>query len=76
MLREQQCLTVRHIADRTKVSTRYLELIEEEAYTKLPARTYVRGLLMLYAKALGYEAERVITDYMKRYDAAMTPPKK
>lgn len=76
MLREQKGFTLRHIADTTKVGTRYLECIEEEVFQKLPARAYTRGFLMLYAKALGCEPERMTSDYLKRYDAAMNPVKK
>jgi flagellar biosynthesis protein FlhG len=72
MLREQHGLTVRNIADMTKVGTRYLECIEEELYDKLPARAYTRGFLMLYAKALGCDPGRMASDYLKRYDAAKT----
>jgi curved DNA-binding protein CbpA len=76
-LREQHGQNLRSIADLTKVSARYLEFIEEENYQKLPARTYIRGFLMLYAKALGCtNAERLAGDYLKRYDAAMKPPAK
>ncbi len=71
-LREQNGLTVRNIADSTKIGTRYLECIEEELYDKLPARAYTRGFLMLYAKALGCDPERMASDYLKRYDAAIT----
>ncbi len=73
-LREQRGLDLRAIADRTKVSTRYLEYIEEEAYQKLPARTYIRGFLMLYAKALGCDPDRMAGDYLKRFDTAAKPP--
>ena len=76
MLREQHGLTLRNIADMTKVGTRYLECIEQELFDKLPARAYIRGFLMLYAKALGCEPERMAGDYLKRYDAAKNPPKK
>ncbi len=76
-LREQQGQNLRSIADLTKVNARYLELIEEENFQKLPARTYIRGFLMLYAKALGCaNAERLAGDYLKRYDAVMKPPVK
>jgi flagellar biosynthesis protein FlhG len=70
MLREQKGLTLRNIADITKLGTRYLECIEEELYQKLPARTYVRGFLSLYAKALGCDPERMSNDYLRKYDAA------
>jgi hypothetical protein len=70
LLREQRGLTIRNIADMTKVNARYLDLIEEENYQKLPARAYVRGFLMLFARALDCNAEKVASDYLKRYDAA------
>ncbi len=76
-LREQHGQNLRGIADLTKVSVRYLEFIEEEHFQKLPARTYIRGFLILYAKALGCaNAERLAGDYLKRYDAVMKQPVK
>ncbi len=75
-LREQLGLDLRAIADRTKVSTRYLEYIEEEAYQKLPARTYIRGFLMLYARTLGCDPDRMAGEYLKRFDMAMKPSAK
>ena len=76
MLREQRGLTIQNIADITKLGGRHLEHIEDETYAKLPVRPYLRGFLVLYAKALGYEPERILADYLKRYDAAMSMPKK
>ena len=76
MLREQRGLSVRQIADTTKLSARYIEGIEEEGFTKLPARPYLRGFLFSYARAIGYEPQRIVNDYMKRYDAAMVQQKK
>jgi len=75
VLREQKGLTIRNVADLTKVGTRYLEYLEEENFKKLPARAYVRGFLALYAKALGYEPDRLINDYLKRYDASFVKSK-
>src|SRR5512147_563051 len=72
-LREQIGYDLRTVAGMTKVSIRYLEMIEEENFGKLPARTYIRGFLMLDAKTLGYDAEKLAADYLKRYDEAMKP---
>ncbi len=69
-LREQLGQSLQSVADQTKVSMRYLESIEREAYDKLPARAYVRGFVTLYAKALGCDQERMVGEYLKRYDAA------
>jgi len=46
------------------------------ALCKLPARPYLRGFLYTFARTIGYEPERIVNDYLKRYDAAMNPPKK
>ena len=70
LLRGQRGLSVQNIAEMTKVSARYLEFIEEENFKKLPARAYIRGFVMLYAKALGYDPDRMSSDYLKRYDEA------
>jgi hypothetical protein len=73
VLREQRGLTLRNVADITKISSRYLEFIEAENFKKLPARPYLRGFLILYAKALGCDPERMAGEYVKRYDAALAP---
>jgi len=75
MLREQRGQSLRNIADETKVGIRYLELIEEDNFQKLPVRAYTRGFLQLYAKALGCNPELVCADYLKRFDAARAPQK-
>jgi curved DNA-binding protein CbpA len=75
ILREQQGQTIRSIADTTKIGSRYLEYIEAESFSKLPSRPYLRGFLGLYAKALGCSPERMVADYMKRFDAAQSEKK-
>ena len=69
ILREQKGLSLQNVADITKVSSRHLQHIEEEAYDKLPARPYLRGFLTLFAKALGYQPDRLVNDYLRRYEA-------
>ena len=76
MLRDQRGLTVQNLADITKMSARYVEAIEDENYPRLPARPYLRGFLVLYAKTLGYEPDRIVTDYMRRYDAVASAARK
>jgi len=75
-LREQRGQTLQAIAELTKVSIRYLGYIEEEAFQKLPVRTYLRGFLILFAKALSCDPERLSNDYLKRYEASMKPAAK
>ena len=76
ILREQRGFTIRNIADITKVGSRYLEYIETESFNKLPQRPYLRGFLAIYAKALGCNPERMVSDFIKRYDAAVSQKQK
>ena len=48
----------------------YLSALEGEAFSKLPAAVYVRGVLAEDARALGLDAERVKQTYLARFRAA------
>jgi curved DNA-binding protein CbpA len=52
----------------TKVKRTYLECLEEERFSELPARVYVRGFVMGYASAIGLDPHAVAAGYMARYD--------
>lgn len=71
LLRERAGLTTRAVADITKIGERYLQYIENEDFSKLPARIYLRGFLIQYAKVLGVDAERFAGGYLRRYETAM-----
>lgn len=76
ILREQRGMTIRSVADTTKIGSRYLEYIEAESFAKLPPRPYLRGFLALYARTLGCNPERMVGDYMKRFDEAVQEKKR
>jgi flagellar biosynthesis protein FlhG len=66
-IREARGLDLREIAERTKIGIGYLESIENESYTRLPAMVYVRGFLTEYAKMLDIDVNRVLDSYLPRY---------
>jgi flagellar biosynthesis protein FlhG len=68
-VREARGIDLREIAERTKIGMAYLQALEDENFTKLPAVVYVRGFLAEYAKILGLERNRVIESYLARYRA-------
>ena len=70
VLREQAGLTIRNVADATKINSRYLEYIEHEDFSRLPPRTYLRGFLLQYARMLGVDPEQMTSDFVKRCDQA------
>ena len=47
----------------------YLGFLEEERFSDLPTRVYVRGFAMAYAACLGLDTAVVAASYMRRYDA-------
>jgi flagellar biosynthesis protein FlhG len=62
--REQSGVSLKDIAERSKVGLRYLQYIEEDRHNDLPARVYLRGFLLEYARALGLEPARTADAYL------------
>ena len=67
-LREARGVSLRHIASITKIGLRYLEYIEEDRFTLLPAPVYLRGFLHEYARLVGIDARRAADAYMSRLE--------
>ncbi len=65
-LREARGLSLRHMADVSKVGTRFLEYIEADRFGQLPPPVYLRGFLKEYARIVGLDPRAVAEAYMKR----------
>jgi hypothetical protein len=63
-VRESRGLTLRVLADRTKIGTRHLENVEADRYDALPTSVYLRGILMSLARELGLDPLRVSKSYL------------
>ena len=59
-------MSLRQIANVTKIGTRFLEYIEEDRFALLPAPVYVRGFLQEYARTIRVDPRRVVQAYMGR----------
>lgn len=65
--REQAGLSIRQLADRTKISSVKLEDIESERYDRLPPIVYLRGFVREFARSLGLaDACKLSEFYLKR----------
>lgn len=62
--RSERGVSLREIADTTKVGLRYLEYIEADRHEDLPAPVYLRGFLQEYAKAVGLDPRRTAEAYL------------
>jgi len=63
-LREEADLSVEAVSEATKISVTNIRAIEEETYEKLPADTFVRGLVTLYGNFLGTNGSRAATEFL------------
>lgn len=65
-LREARGISLREIAQASKIGIRFLEYIEGDRFPLLPAPVYLRGFLQEYARVLGLDPRRTADAYMVR----------
>ncbi|MEK7580409.1 MAG: helix-turn-helix domain-containing protein [Patescibacteria group bacterium] len=61
--REAKNLTIKEASLQTKISEKYLGIIENGEYEKLPSPTHAQGFLRNYAVYLGLDAEEIILKF-------------
>jgi len=61
--REIRGITLREIADATKISHRFLEAIERNDYKNLPAPVFTKGFIKEYAHYVGLSADSILDHY-------------
>jgi cytoskeletal protein RodZ len=69
-LREQRGITLREIADTTKLSARALEALERNDISRLPGGIFSRGLVRAYAEQIGADPEATVQEFIARFPDA------
>lgn len=59
-------LTLGEIAERSRISERYLLAIEEERFEDIPGEVYLRNFLRIYAEILSLDPEEILRGYESR----------
>ena len=72
--REAKGLSLRAVADLTRIRAVYLQALEEEQFDQLPGAVYARGFLRTYADALGLDADRLLDAYPGALEAPPPAP--
>ncbi|HKR62499.1 MAG TPA: helix-turn-helix domain-containing protein [Thermoanaerobaculia bacterium] len=75
--REIRGISLKEIADATKISKRFLEAIERNDHRTLPAPVFTRGFVREYARYVGLNAEEMVNRYnfaAARDDRIEKPP--
>jgi cytoskeletal protein RodZ len=65
--RERRGLTLRVIADTTKISVRALEALERNDIAQLPGGIFSRSFVRAYALEVGLDPEQTIADFITRF---------
>jgi cytoskeleton protein RodZ len=65
--RERRGLTLRVIADTTRISVRLLEALERNEISRLPGGIFSRSFVRAYAREVGLEPEQMIAEFITRF---------
>lgn len=61
--RELREISLREVSDTTKINLRYLEALEQNRFSALPAPVFARGFLREYARYVGLDPDEVLNYY-------------
>jgi transcriptional regulator with XRE-family HTH domain len=61
--REIRKISLKRVADHTRVREQFLKAIEEDQFHLLPSGTYVKGFLLAYARYIGLDPNDVLLRY-------------
>jgi len=67
ILREERGVSLRDIAERTKISVRTLEALERDDVARLPGGIFSRSIVRGYADAIGSDPEGAVRDFTSRF---------
>ena len=65
--RELRGVSLREIADGTKISVRFLQALEEDRIETLPGGLFPRVFAKQYAVFLGLDADRIVADFVEAH---------
>src|SRR2546425_5302802 len=71
--RERRGVTLRQIANATKISVRALEALERNDIKRLPGGIFSRAFVRSYASEVGLDPEAVVRDFMAQFASEMVP---
>jgi cytoskeletal protein RodZ len=76
--RELRGVALRDIAEATKISTRFLQALEEDKVDVLPGGVFRRSFVREYAKFVGLDPERLVSEFIFAHpdsESEAPPPK-
>ncbi len=74
--RDVRGVSLREIAEGTKISVRFLQALEEDRLDVLPGGLFPRAFVRQYALFLGLDPEKVVTDFVAAHGEPPAPERK
>ena len=72
--REERGISISEVAEQTRISAMYLELIENDDYRTLPGGIFNKGFVKSYAKYVGLDEQEALQDYAQVVAAEESDP--
>jgi cytoskeletal protein RodZ len=72
--REKRGVSLRHLADTTKISVAALEALERNDISRLPGGIYSRSFVRSYALQVGLDPDRTIEQFLEQFPEAAVAP--
>jgi cytoskeletal protein RodZ len=66
--REMRGVSLREVADATKISVRFLQAIESDRLDVLPGGLFPKAFVRQYAAHLGLDVERAVADFVRSHE--------
>ena len=66
-LREERSITLRSIADATKISILTLEALERNDITRMPGGIFSRAVVRAYAQQVGVDPEATVQEFLSLF---------
>lgn len=69
--RELREISLRQIAEATKINVRYLEALEENRFDVLPGGLFNKGFIRAYSTFIGIDSEAMVNSYLQEVSARL-----
>lgn len=63
--REERGISISEVAEQTRISSHYLESIENDDYKPLPGGIFNKGFVKSYARFIGFDEQEALQDYAR-----------
>jgi cytoskeletal protein RodZ len=72
--RERKGISLRHIANATKISMGALEALERNDFSRLPGGIFSRSFVRAYAQEVGLDPDHTVSEFLKEAGESFEPP--